>query len=342
MKQKYIIGVDISKSKIDCAIIDAHFKLEREREVANEDAKLRSFLRGALKSLKLQADELLVCCEHTGIYNAPLRRVCSELGIGLWEVQALKIKRASADLRGKSDRKDALRIADYGVRYNDQQQLYVAPAANLKELDALTKTRDTLVQQRVMINNQLSEAKSHDSTLYKLLFDNYKAALKALDGSIKQIEKKIESLINQDEQMRKNKELLVSIPGVGPQLAHNFILSTNNFADFTSAKQLACYAGVVPFENASGTIIKRPRVSKMANQKLKHLLHLTALCAIRGKGELQAYYIRKVQEGKNKMSVLNAIRNKIVHRIMAVITRQTPFINSAEDYNQKCNLGVAF
>ena len=61
MKQKYIIGVDISKSKIDCAIIDAHFKLEREREVANQDAKLRSFLRGALKSLKLHADELLVC-----------------------------------------------------------------------------------------------------------------------------------------------------------------------------------------------------------------------------------------------------------------------------------------
>lgn len=342
MKQKYIIGVDISKSKIDCAIIDAHFNLEREREVANQDAKLRSFLKDALKSLKLQADELLVCCEHTGIYNAPLRRVCSELGIGLWEVQALKIKRASIDLRGKSDRKDALRIADYGVRYNDQQQLYVAPAANLKQLDALTKTRDTLVQQRVMINNQLSEAKSHDSTLYKLLFDNYKATLKTLDGSIKKTEKKIESLINQDEQMRKNKELLVSIPGVGPQLAHNFILSTNNFIDFTSAKQLACYAGVVPFENASGTIIKRPRVSKMANQKLKHLLHLTALCAIRGKGELQAYYIRKVQEGKNKMSVLNAIRNKIVHRIMAVITRQTPFIKSVEDYNQKCNLGVAF
>lgn len=120
-----------------------------------------------------------------------------------------------------------------------------------------------------------------------------------------------------------------SIPGIGQISALQFIVATNNFKNFESAKHLACYAGVVPFQNKSGTIIKRERISKMANQKIKMLLHLAAMSACRSDLELKAYFIRKVKEGKNKMSVLNAIRNKLVHRIMAVVTRQTPYIRHA-------------
>jgi transposase len=89
---------------------------------------------------------------------------------------------------------------------------------------------------------------------------------------------------------------------------------------------LACYAGVVPFLNESGTVVKRARISKMASLKLKSLLHLAAMSAIRMTSELKDYYIRKVSEGKNKMTVLNAVRNKIVHRIWAVIQRQSAFM----------------
>jgi transposase len=79
-----------------------------------------------------------------------------------------------------------------------------------------------------------------------------------------------------------------------------------------------------------GTIVKKHRVSKMANMKLKTLLHLAAMAAVRTKTELKQYYIRKVMDGKNKMSVINAVRNKLVHRIWAVIQRQTPYIVEQE------------
>jgi transposase len=133
-------------------------------------------------------------------------------------------------------------------------------------------------------------------------------------------------LVKQDDEISKNIELITSIPGIGTQTAINMVIATNNFKAFSSAKHLACYAGVVPFQNQSGTIIKRERVSKMANKKLKKLLHMAAMAAIQFDKEIKAYYKRKVEEGKNKMSVLNAIRNKLVHRIMAVLQRKTPYL----------------
>jgi len=60
---------------------------------------------------------------------------------------------------------------------------------------------------------------------------------------------------------------------------------------------------------------------------MKSLLHLAAMSAIRLNNELRTYYRRKVGEGKNKMSVLNAVRNKIVHRIFAVVKNQTMYKN---------------
>lgn len=328
MKQNYFIGVDISKSKIDCALISSDLTILLEKEVVNTDQKVKTFLLSVLKKLKLQPCELIVCCENTGIYNRPLERVCLVLGIFLWVEHPLKIKRASTDMRGKSDRKDAIRIAEYAVRYQDKAVWYVEPTETITELNTLQKVRETLLAQKVAIENQLREALSHDKQVYQILRKGFNRTLKSLNESLDKVESDINKLAQQEESIAKNMQLLQSIPGIGTQNAINLIITTNNFKHFSSAKHLACYAGVVPFENQSGTIKKRERVSKMANLKIKKLLHLAAMTAIRHNKELKAYYIRKVESGKNKMSVLNAVRNKLVHRVFAVITRQTPYNNN--------------
>lgn len=83
-----------------------------------------------------------------------------------------------------------------------------------------------------------------------------------------------------------------------------------------------CHAGVAPFEHRSGSSVRgKTRVSHHARKRLKSLFHLAAMSSIRAKGELRDYYQRKVGEGKNKMLVLNAVRNKIIHRIYAVVRR---------------------
>jgi transposase len=326
MKQKYFIGIDISKQKLDLAIILSDFSIVDEQVIPNQQVKIKSFLKGFIKKHGIETENLLICVEHTGIYNSPLQRVCVELGIDLWQEHALKIKKASADLRGKSDRQDAIRIAEYAVRYQDRVILFTPPSKSIEELNNLNKTRETILAQAVAMKNQLNEAKTHDIESFKVLSKIYQPIMKSIDGQLKKIAKRINEILEENQDMKKNVELIKTIPGVGEQTAVNMLVSTQNFTLFKSAKHLACYAGVVPFLNESGTIVKRARVSKMANQKLKMLLHLAAMAAIRTKSDLKAYYIRKVAEGKNKMSVLNAVRNKLVHRIWAVLQRQTPFV----------------
>jgi transposase len=326
MKQKYFIGIDISKQKLDLAIILSDFRIVDKQVIPNQQVKIKSFLKGFIKKHGIEIENLLICVEHTGIYNSPLQRVCAELGIDLWQEHALKIKKASADLRGKSDRQDAIRIAEYAVRYQDRVILFTPPSKSIEELNTLNKTRETILAQAVAMKNQLNEAKTHDIESFKILSKIYQPIMKSIDGQLKKIAKRVSEILEENQDMKKNVELIKTIPGVGEQTAINMLVSTQNFTLFKSAKHLACYAGVVPFLNESGTIVKRARVSKMANQKLKMLLHLAAMAAIRTKSDLKAYYIRKVAEGKNKMSVLNAVRNKIVHRIWAVLQRQTPFV----------------
>jgi len=102
------------------------------------------------------------------------------------------------------------------------------------------------------------------------------------------------------------------------------IAKTEGFTAFTDPRKMACYAGVVPFDHQSGTSSKyKSKVSIYADKELKSILHLAAMSAIRLDNELRTYYLRKVQEGKNKMSTLNAIRNKIIHRIFALIKNKT-------------------
>lgn len=326
MKQKYFIGIDISKQKLDLAIILSDFSIVDEQVIPNQQVKIKSFLKGFIKKHGIETENLLICVEHTGIYNSPLQRVCVELGIDLWQEHALKIKKASADLRGKSDRQDAIRIAEYAVRYQDRVILFSSPSKSIEELNTLNKTRETILAQAVAMKNQLNEAKTHDIESFKVLSKIYHPIMKSIDVQLKKIAKRVNEILEENQDMKKNVELIKTIPGVGEQTAVNMLVSTQNFTLFKSAKHLACYAGVVPFLNESGTIVKRARVSKMANQKLKMLLHLAAMAAIRTKSDLKAYYIRKVAEGKNKMSVLNAVRNKLVHRIWAVLQRQTPFV----------------
>ena len=121
--------------------------------------------------------------------------------------------------------------------------------------------------------------------------------------------------------------------------ALSLILFTRNFTLFDDPRKLACYGGVAPFEYSSGTSVKgRTKVSHFANKDLKKIIHMAALSAIRYNPEMKAYFIRKVEQGKNKMSVINAIRNKLIHCIMAIIKRQTPWVEKVNDTSGSISL----
>jgi transposase len=113
---------------------------------------------------------------------------------------------------------------------------------------------------------------------------------------------------------------------VGKVLALLLLIYTQGCTKIVDGRKLACYTGVAPFEYRSGTsIMGKTGVSKFANGDLKRVLHMAAISSVQHNPELKHYYKRKVDEGKSKMSVINAVRNKLLHRIVAVIRRGTPY-----------------
>jgi len=157
----------------------------------------------------------------------------------------------------------------------------------------------------------------------------HKAALDGIKKSILQIEELINKIIRDDQAIYNNYQLIKSVPGIGHLTAVYIICCTNNFVNKVSGKQLASYAGVVPFEHSSGISIKgKNRVHKIANKDLKKMLHLCALAALKYCPEFKNYFDRKKAEGKNGMLILNAIRNKLVLRVVAVVNNQKPYVQN--------------
>jgi transposase len=153
--------------------------------------------------------------------------------------------------------------------------------------------------------------------------------MNSLKADLAKIEKAISRIIREDENLSRIFEIVISVPGIGPVTATEMIITTNEFEDIKDPKQFACYAGVAPFPNESGLVKRKSRVSPMANKKMKTYLHLAALTALQFDKEISAYFQRRTEEDKkNKMLVINAIRNKLVHRVFSCINQNRKYDKS--------------
>ena len=144
--------------------------------------------------------------------------------------------------------------------------------------------------------------------------------MSAQKSAIQKIEKDLKELIKSDEKLEENVKIICSVEGAGIITATMIIIHSKEFQGITDPRKMACHAGVAPFSHTSGTSIKgKSSVSMFANKEIKAILHMAAMVAAYGQGQLATYFQRMLAKGKHVMSVLNAIRNKIIHRIYACI-----------------------
>jgi transposase len=318
----YYVGIDIAKATLDWAVYTSK-GIKLQTTTVNSVAGIKTALR-LLKTLpEWQVDQTVFCMEHTGIYNAHLLDFLHKLHLPIWLESSLQIKKAGGLQRGKTDRIDAQRIAEYAYRFRDQLRLWEPPRQVVQQLAMLSATRQRLILVYNQLAGPLAEQQNFvNPILQKQLQKTCKASLTALEKDRKAIDVAIDQLIANDNQLKALFSLIISVPGIGMVTATEVIIATNELTTISDAKKMACHAGVAPFNYQSGTSVRgRPGVSQHARKRLKSLFHLAAMSAIRVKGELQDYYQRKVKEGKNKMLVLNAVRNKLIHRLYAVVKR---------------------
>jgi len=329
------IGIDVSKLWFDASLLGVINHIKQAvitKRFDNNTEGLKSFEKWLKQHRVKFGPQTLVVIENTGVYHRLLWSFCSKKDLPLHIGNAAHMRWSFGFARGKNDMVDSVRLCEYA--YKEVDTLKATPVLNpvLLQLKDLMTARTKLLSQFNAIKIHLKELKqTNQNGTYDVLDKAYRTSLNGIATSIKKIELELTNRIASNDQIKSNFDLLITVPGIGPLTAIYIICCTNNFACKLSGKQLACYAGVVPFEHSSGTSIRgKNRVHKMANKTLKKMLHLGALSAIRYHPEFQQYYQRKKGQGKHSMCILNAIRNKIALRAVAVVHNRKPYVKKLQ------------
>lgn len=321
----YILGIDISKKTLDLCLTNDNQPIYQDK-ITNTAKSLKQ-LKKKLKSLKINSKSLLICCENTGLYTTPLLGFTEKNKLNLWLETPLNINKSQGFTRGKSDKVDAQRIASYAYRYQDKCEVWTPLDKSISALKILWKHRKSLVKAKTQINQTLNEIKDmQGQTAYNQACKVYKNTLDGIEKDIKKIEKDIKSHISFHKELQNLHEIITSVDGVGTITAQYLMVVTHGFEQLNDPRKLACYAGVAPFPYSSGTSIRgKEKVSPFANKELKTLLHTCAVSLLKMKNTFSVYIERKKKEGKHIMSIVNALKNKLLCTICACVRKNEKY-----------------
>lgn len=316
-----ILGIDISKKTFDVALSENKVNSKMLNSQFTNNLKGFKDLLKWLKKEKVNLKELLVCMENTGVYHRCLVVYLQSKEIFTWVETPVEIKWSMGLQRGKNDSVDAQRIALYAFRNQDKAKNYSCLDKSLQKVADLMATRERLIKARKMLLVPVKEMlKSGLKEEAKVMERACSKSVSALEKEVKAIESQLEQIITSEKELSENYEIVRSVRCVGLVCALQLVVYTHNFTRFDNAKQIASYCGIAPFEYSSGTSVKgKTKVHNMANKTLKTSLHMCAVSSVRHNPEMKQYMHRKVAEGKNKMLILNAIRNKIIQRVFACV-----------------------
>ena len=328
MYKSIYVGIDISKKSMDVAICKEGCMIkENHLCVENNPQGYRAMMEWLTRMTGGNKDNMQICMEHTGIYSLTLQCLLEEDQVAYTMVSPLHLKKSLGLVRGKNDRIDAFRIADFCYTHRHKLQYSRLPPDSLQRLKKLMSERDRYVNHKRMLEQTKTDMDQFDTEGAR---SRRLKMLREVVTVIEEIEEEMLTLIQKDEALNRHYALLTSITGIGLVNAINTMVYSNNFEAFDNARQYACFVGVAPFPHQSGTSVKgKTRVSRMGNKHLKADLTQGAKSAAYWDPQLKLYYQRKIKQGKSYGTVINAVKFKLIERMFAVVKRGTPFVKMA-------------
>lgn len=327
MNYRLFAGIDVSKLKIDVVFFLADNPDKQFHECfENSDEGCFKMVSWINEITGLSISDMLFCAEDTGLYTLPICTYFDGQGGNLWVENALRLKRSLGLKRGKSDKADAAEIANYGFLHRRRAILFKLPSKTISRLKHLMSCRRQLVKQQTALKNALGELEVFDRESADFTLDIRKSLVNEYDNKINMLEERLLTCVREDPALEKQYNLVRTVHGIGAQTAMFIVVLTQGFTLFENPRKFACYCGLAPFGNESGTTLKgKPKVSHLANKRIKTLLTMCALNTIKKDNEFKRYYDRKIKEGKHHSSVLNVIRNKLISRAFAAVLKDRPY-----------------
>lgn len=311
------LGIDIAKLKFNVCLIKQNSKL-RHRVFPNTSPGFEQLLEWLAKQ---GVSTVHACLEATGTYGEALALFLHEAGqrVSVVNPAAIKAFAQSRLSRTKTDRVDAELIARFCLAQEPPAWKPLPP--EVRELQALVRRLESLVEMRVTEENRLSSGITVEAVR-----ESVKGHLAYLNEQIKRTEELIRSHINNHPGLKRQSELLDSIPGIAQTTAARLLAEITDLKQYRSARQVAAYAGLVPRERQSGSSIRgRTRLSKIGNARLRRALYFPAITALRCSPFFQSWAKGLQERGKCKMSVICAVMRKLIHLAYGVLKSEKPF-----------------
>jgi transposase len=259
--------------------------------------------------------------EATGTYGHALATFLVDAEQAVSVVNPCRTKHAAIAYGqdNKTDPVDARTLAQFCQK--EQPALWRQSAPEVRLLVALVRRLEALELQRQQEPNRLSEP-----GLLEPVVRSLETMVASLDAEIGRLESEIETHIDQHPSLKGDRDLLLSIPGVGHRTARWILAELPDVSQFASAQAAAAYAGLAPKEYRSGTSVKRAtRLSKRGNVHLRKALSFPAMTAVRFNPLVKALYDRLLAAGRPRMVALGAAMRKVLMLCCGVLKNQREF-----------------
>jgi len=319
-----VIGIDVSKEKIDCAWLrDLETGKVKTKVLKNNANGFKSLINWAEVNTQQPLSTIRFVMEATGIYHEALAYALHAAGAGVCVVNPAYIHNYAKSLgtRSKTDKKDSVTIARFGATHS--LEAWQPEADEIRHLKALITRHEAIEKDLQRENNRLEKAEITQISVE--VINSINTVIKELTKEKDRIRKLIDEHIEQHPTLKQDAILLKSIPGVGPVIAQRMIALIHS-RQFVSAKQCSAFIGLNPVIRESGTSVRgRSHLSKMGDAKIRAKLYMAAVVAIQHNPDIKQQYERLLQNGKSKMVALGAAMRKLVQICFGVLKHQTPY-----------------
>lgn len=309
-----VLGIDIAKAKFDVALLVGGKR--RRKAFANTPAGWRE--------LQAWLGRQGVTCVHatleaTGTYGDGLATWLHDHGhhVSVLNPAVIAAYAKAQLVRAKTDRLDADLIAAYTAAH--QPPAWVPAPRHIRELQALVRRLDALLGMQTQEQNRRQAGE-----LTAAVAASIDTVLASLAAEIASVRDQIRDHIDRHPGLRAQRDLLSSIPGIGEATAGQ-LLGDLFHRSFSTAREAAAFAGVVPRVRESGTMRGRAVLAKTGPGRLRKALYFPALTALRCNPAIRAMAVRLRAAGKPPMVIVGAAMRKLIHVAFGVLKSGRPF-----------------
>lgn len=306
-EEKVYVGIDVSKAKLDVSVGPQ----EQIWQADNTVAGITSLVRRLGK-----LTPSLIVVEATGGYEAQLVGALCAASLPVARVNPGRVRKFAQGMNwlAKTDRIDARLLVRFGEKANPR--LTQLPSEDEKRLAALVKRRKQVLDMLVAEQNRLENA---DLDVRPYIQDS----LTMLQSQLDELDKAIQSHIDQTPDLKIRRDLLTTVPGVGKVTASTLTAQLPELGS-CDRKQIAALVGVAPFSHDSGKMRGR-RFIRGGRPPIRSVLYMAALSATRFNPVIRTFYKRLVLSGKEFKVALVACMRKLLTILNAMIRNHQPW-----------------